>query len=132
MLLAFKMVMPCPIVCAACWISRSCRVASGKTGFRSTGRTVSLGTSSRKSPSRLASSAKVSQLIPVTLPPGRLRLATRPSFTGSAPLEKTIGIVVVAALAASDAGVPPPAVATITVTRRPTKSAASAGSRCRC
>ena len=30
-------------------------------------------------------------LIPVALPPGRLRLATRPIFTGSAPIEKTIG-----------------------------------------
>ena len=34
--------------------------------------------------------------------------------TGSAPLVKTIGIVVVAALAASAANVPPPAVAAIT------------------
>ena len=41
--------------------------------------------------------------MPVTLPPGRLRLATRPCLTGSAPLAKTIGIVVVAALAASAA-----------------------------
>ena len=42
---------------------------------------------------------------PVMLPPGRLRLATRPSLTGSPPLAKTIGIVVVAALAASADGV---------------------------
>ena len=35
---------------------------------------------------------------PVTLPPGRLRLATRPSSTGSPPTMKTIGIVAVAAL----------------------------------
>ena len=40
------------------------------------------------------------KLTPVTLPPGRLRLATRPSLTGSLPVAKTIGIVVVAALAA--------------------------------
>jgi len=40
-------------------------------------------------------------LMPVTLPPGRLKLDTRPSATGSAPLPKTIGIDVVAALAAS-------------------------------
>ena len=32
-------------------------------------------------------------LKPVRLPPGRARLATRPSATGSAPTEKTIGIV---------------------------------------
>ena len=41
------------------------------------------------------------KLTPVRLPPGRLRLATRPSWTGSPPVAKTIGIVVVAALAAS-------------------------------
>jgi hypothetical protein len=35
--------------------------------------------------------------MPVTLPPGRARLATRPSLTGSVPLPKTMGIVVVAA-----------------------------------
>ena len=66
------------------------------------------------------------KLTPVTLPPGRLRLATRPSLTGSSPTPKTIGIVAVAALAASAAGVP---VATITATWRRTRSAASAGSR---
>jgi hypothetical protein len=49
----------------------------------------------------------------VTLPPGRLRLATRPSLTGSPPLAKTIGIVVVAALATIDEGV---SCAAITVT----------------
>ena len=39
-------------------------------------------------------------MTPVMLPPGRVRLATRPSLTGSSPTAKTIGIVVVAALAA--------------------------------
>ena len=50
---------------------------------------------------------------PVTLPPGRFRLATSCSRQGRTPIAKTIGIVVVAALAASAAGV---AAATITVT----------------
>src|SRR5262249_17479126 len=45
------------------------------------------------------------RLIPVALPPGRLRLATRPSATGSPPTAKTIGMVAVAALAASVASV---------------------------
>ena len=40
------------------------------------------------------------KLMPVRLPPGRARLATRPSLTGSSPTTKTMGIVVVAALAA--------------------------------
>ena len=48
----------------------------------------------------------VKKLTPVTLPPGRLRLATRPSLTGSPPLVKTIGIVAVAALAAKADGTP--------------------------
>ena len=39
------------------------------------------------------------KLIPVGFPPGGARLATRPSLTGSSPTPKTIGIVVVAALA---------------------------------
>ena len=41
------------------------------------------------------------KLIPVRLPPGRARLATRPSLTGSSATTKTMGIVVVAALAAN-------------------------------
>jgi WD40 repeat protein len=40
------------------------------------------------------------KLTPVTLPPGRARLATRLSATGSLAIEKTIGIVEVARLAA--------------------------------
>ena len=46
----------------------------------------------------------VKPVAPVTLPPGRLRLATRPCWTGSPPVTKTMGIVVVAAFAASAAG----------------------------
>src|SRR5436190_1414168 len=56
---------------------------------------VALGTSSRKSPNCFAPSSPVKKLIPVRLPPGRARLATRPSCTGSLPTPKTIGIVVV-------------------------------------
>src|SRR5262249_20429544 len=58
---------------------------------------------------------------PVTLPPGRLRLATRPNCTGSKLVVKTTGIVVVAALAASADGTPP--VAAMTLTPRRTRSA---------
>ena len=36
------------------------------------------------------------KMMPVALPPGRARLATRPTSTGSTPTTKTIGIVVVA------------------------------------
>src|SRR5262249_19214028 len=38
---------------------------------------------------------------PVRLPPGRFRLATSPTLTGSTPTPKTIGMVAVAALAAT-------------------------------
>jgi hypothetical protein len=44
-------------------------------------------------------------------PPGRLRLATNPSCTGSAAFIKTIGIEVVASFAAkAEAGLPPAAI----------------------
>ena len=69
------------------------------------------------------------KLTPVTLPPGRFMLTTRPNLTGSAPIENTIGMLEVADLAASAAAVAPPV--TITVTRRATNSAASAGRRSR-
>jgi hypothetical protein len=59
----------------------------------------------------------------VTLPPGRLRLATKPVWTGSPPALKTIGMVVVADLAAAAAVVLPGV--TMTLTRRRTRSAAN-------
>src|SRR5215472_7197869 len=66
------------------------------------------------------------EVTPVTLPPGRFRLATSPSLTGSVPSVNTIGIVAVAAFAASAAtGETVP----ITATCRRTSSAANAGSR---
>ena len=62
---------------------------------------------------------------PVALPPGLARLATKPIRTGSSPLRNVIGIVLVAASAGAIDGL----LATITDTRRLTRSAASAGSR---
>jgi hypothetical protein len=62
----------------------------------STAKRATRGTSSCKSPSRLAPSSPLMELAPVILPPGRLRLATRPVWTGSPPALKTIGMVVVA------------------------------------
>ena len=70
-------------------------------GFTSMAIVVALGTSWRSSSSRFAPNTPPKKLTPVTLPPGRLRLATRPCLTGSPPVAKTIGTVVVAALAAS-------------------------------
>src|SRR6266516_3568769 len=61
------------------------------------------GASSRNISNCFATSSTVWKLTPVALPPGRLRLGTRPIATGSLPIAKTIGMVVVAALVASDA-----------------------------
>src|SRR5215472_633581 len=57
---------------------------------------VARGSSSCSKPSRFASNAVVKKLTPVALPPGRLKLATRPRVTGSTPAKNTIGIVEVA------------------------------------
>ena len=65
-------------------------------------------------------------LKPVRLPPGRAKLATRPSLTGSPTKVKTIGVVEVALFAASVGG---EAMVTIKSTLRPTRSAANAGRR---
>src|SRR6185312_2427405 len=65
--------------------------------------------------------------MPVTLPPGWLKLFTKPRPTGSSAAENTIGTVVVAFLAASTEGGPP--AARITATFIPTSSAASADRR---
>src|SRR5262245_64208564 len=61
----------------------------------STARRVAAGTSARNSSSRFAVNSPINKLTPVKLPPGRARLATRPSFTGSSGTVNTIGIVTV-------------------------------------
>src|SRR5215472_10516885 len=96
-------------------------------GLSRTAKRSALGRSSCKSPSRLVPSSAFIELTPVTLPLGRLRLATRPISTGSAPTPKTIGTVAVPALAASAAGVL--AGVAITATPRCTKSPSNSGSR---
>jgi hypothetical protein len=63
---------------------------------------------------------------PVRLPPGRARLATRPSETGSPEIKNAIGIVEEVFFAIRAAGSD---MANIKSTLRSTKSAAIAGSR---
>jgi hypothetical protein len=94
-------------------------------GFISRAITPARGTSSDSSSSRLAVSSVAVVMTPVRLPPGRARLATSPSLTGSGPPLKTIGIVEVALFAASAEG---GLFAIIKSTLRPTRSAANAGS----
>src|SRR5262249_998602 len=96
--------------------------------FGSTSRaiTATLGISSRTRSSRFADSTSVNKLTPVALRPGRLKLTTMPSCIGS-PEIKTVGISLVAPLAASSEGDAP--VVTITATRRRTRSAAISRSR---
>src|SRR5689334_16178260 len=97
-----------------------CGTAVGLLGLIRAPTSVTCGSKSCSRPSFFALRSLKARYTPVILPPGELRLATRPILTGSSPLVKTIGIVDVAALAARAAGGP---LATITATRRLTKSA---------
>src|SRR6266540_6356610 len=76
--------------------------------------------------SRLAASSGLKNVDPVTLPSGRARLDTRPDPKASPTTAMTMGIVVVAFLAARTPGVP---WVTITSTLRRTRSASRAASR---
>ena len=67
---------------------------------------ASLGTASLSISSLLVFSSADKLEKPVTLPPGRARLATKPAPTGSPTFVITMGMVVVALLAANAAGRP--------------------------
>src|SRR6266851_5666923 len=73
------------------------------------------GRSRRKASSRLPARSGASSDRPVTLPPGRARLAARPLPTGSFANARTIGIVDVACFAATPA--PPEVTMTSTLSR---------------
>ena len=90
-----------PMARAADFTSLTVLSVRKKVGLTSTVTRVAAGNSSRRSSSRFATNSTLTKLIPVRLPPGRARLATRPSLTGSSPTMKTMGIVEVAALAAN-------------------------------
>ena len=79
--------------------------------------------------SRLVPSTFMKLVTPVTLLPGRLKLFTSPTLTGSSPTTKTTGIVLVAPFAANAAG---NVCVAMTAGLRPTRSAARAGSRSTC
>ena len=67
---------------------------------------VAVGTNSRSSPNLFALKSVLDGLTTVMLPPGRLKEATRPALTGSLATA-TIGIVLVADLAARAETLPP-------------------------
>ena len=93
----------------------------------STANALAFGSNSCISSTRFGATYTFNDVMPVTLPSGRLRLFTSPAATGSTPVSKIIGIVLVAALAAiAEALLPGVA---ITATWRRTRSAASAGNR---
>src|SRR5215472_3444449 len=102
------------------------RSAVGLFGFTRSATTRAWGTSSDSSSSLLSIRSTFRTVKPVALPPGWARLATSPSPTGSEPVRNTIGIVEVVFFAANVEGA---AIAAITSTLRPTRSAANAGSR---
>ena len=129
-LLAFRRKIRCPTALAAFCTSSMSVSALGLVGFTSMAMSRAFGTISRSSANFFASNSDVNRLAPVTLPPGRLRLATKPTLTGKSLPVKTIGIIDVAALAAS-AGRSPPA-AMITATCRFTRSVAMPGNRSNC
>src|SRR5215468_8913720 len=113
----------------ACAAVRTSLIWDSEVGFPGLARkpiTLALGTSSRIIPDRFAPSVLTTNVTPLTLPLGRLRLGTRPRSTGSAPVAKTMGMVVVAALAATAAGGER---ATIASTGSDTRSAANSGNR---
>jgi hypothetical protein len=85
-----------------------------------------LGISSRKSPRRLPAASAIWFDMPVTLPPGRARLATRLLPTGSATAANTIGMTDVACFAATTFAV---ACVTMTSTLSRTNSATISGGR---
>src|SRR5262245_66356366 len=85
-------------------------MVSGASGPISIAIVVVLGAGWRSNSGRLVPRSLEMKVTPVKLAPGRLRLATRPSRTGSLPVANTTGTVVAAALAASA----PAVLATIT------------------
>ena len=76
-------------------------VAVASAGFTSTATRAAVGTSSCRSSSRFAVNSPLTKLMPVALPPGRERLAKKSKLDRISASKKTMGIVVVAALAAN-------------------------------
>jgi hypothetical protein len=81
-------------------LTKKASLKVGLVGLMSTAMMVAFGSSSRSSSSRFCATSTFKLVTPVRLPPGRIKLATSPTLTGSTAIAKTIGMVAVAALAA--------------------------------
>ena len=68
----------------ACTGSWTCLFAFGLVGLTRQAIVLAVGTSSWSSSKRFCSAATTSWAMPVTLPPGRLKLAARPIWAGAA------------------------------------------------
>ena len=77
-----------------------------------TAKRFAAGRTSRMNSSRLRETSTLRLDTPVRLPPGRDRLSTMPSATGSPPISNTIGVFAVADFAASTTSAPPGATMT--------------------
>src|SRR6516162_7649413 len=91
---------------AAAWTSPTSFMAAGLSALIRIANRRRLGTTSRKSSSRFPARSVNWTDRPVTLPPGRARLATMPVPTGSPAPAKTIGMSAVACFAARAGRVP--------------------------
>ena len=100
---------------------------AGFVGFEMTMMRESLGTLSFSNSNLFPASSGAPVVKPVMLPPGRARLSTSPLATGSLIAKKTIGIVLLAFLAAKTPG--KEALVTMRSTFKRTRSAARSGSR---
>src|SRR5829696_6688261 len=119
-----------PIERAALSVSWSCKAEDGLLGLRSTARRSTLGTASRRTSRSLPLRSRERLLTPVTLPPGRAKLATTPDPTGSATPTMMIGSVDVARRAAVTAGVPQARIRSTLSRGSAVESSASSGSPC--
>src|SRR5438093_5232690 len=91
---------------APAWTSLKEDFWSGFAGFQRKATRDIFGTASFRRSSRLAARPGPRTVKPVTFPPGCARLETRPLLTGSPAPAITMGIVVIACLAARVSGVP--------------------------
>src|SRR5262249_16420319 len=115
------------LMAAVCASPSTDSTQAGSAGLTSTPMREAPGTSSCSSANRFATNSPVKKLMPVAWHPGRLRLPTKPTLTGSSPTPKTIGMAEVAACTARTTVGGLPGMAMITTRRR--KSAANSGMR---